>query len=136
MTTSTETANTVEPVAARVSKGKLFVNLADGRTISVPLDWYPRLADGTPAELRNLRLSFAGIHWPDLDEDISVEGLLAGYKSMESPRSLRRWRKHRALGQKVPIPEIPLSADDAREFDKIVAAQGRKKPKIGRRRAG
>jgi hypothetical protein len=136
MTTSIETGHATEPVAARVSKGKLFVDLADGRTISVPLEWYPRLADGTPVEWRNLRLSYAGIHWPDLDEDISVEGLLAGYKSMESPRSLRRWRKYRALGQKVPIPEIPLSADEAREFDKIVAAEGRKKSKIGRRRAG
>ncbi len=71
----------------------LTVDLADGRTITVPLAWYPRLAHGTLAERSNWRLigGGSGIHWPDLDEDISVESLLAGRRSGESQTSLRRW---------------------------------------------
>ena len=62
-----------------VSDDALSVDLGDGRTITVPLAWFPRLAHGTPEERANWRLigSGEGIHWPDLDEDISVESLLA-----------------------------------------------------------
>jgi hypothetical protein len=71
----------------------LAVDLEDGRTISVPIGWFPRLAYGTPAERANFTISGAGygIHWPDLDEDIGVEGLLLGKKSGESAGSLARW---------------------------------------------
>jgi hypothetical protein len=71
----------------------LIVDLSDGRTITVPLAWFPRLAHGTPAERANWRLIAGGegIHWPDLDEDISVESLLAGRRSGETQESLRRW---------------------------------------------
>ena len=75
----------------------LSVDLEDGRTISVPIGWYPRLAHGTSAERANFQLSGAGygIHWPDLDEDIGVEGLLLGKKSTESPSSLKVWLQRR-----------------------------------------
>jgi hypothetical protein len=58
----------------------IVVDLVDGRTISVPLVWYPRLLDATPEQRANWRLAGAGygIHWPDLDEDLSAEGLLRG----------------------------------------------------------
>jgi hypothetical protein len=71
----------------------LTVDLADGRTIAVPLAWFPRLTHGSPAERANWRLigAGAGIHWPELDEDISVESLLKGWRSGESHESLRRW---------------------------------------------
>jgi hypothetical protein len=71
----------------------LTVDLADGRTITVPLAWFPRLAHGTAAERSNWRLigDGVGIHWPDLDEDISVEILLAGRRSGETQESFRRW---------------------------------------------
>jgi len=71
----------------------LVVDLADGRTITVPLAWFPRLAYGTQGERANWRLigRGEGIHWPDLDEDISVESLLAGRMSGETQESLRRW---------------------------------------------
>src|SRR5205823_6198474 len=71
----------------------LTVHVADGRTIAVPLVWFPRLAHGTPAERANWRLigGGVGIHWPGLDEDISVESLLAGRRSGESQESLRGW---------------------------------------------
>jgi Protein of unknown function (DUF2442) len=78
----------------------LIVDLADGRTITVPLTWFPRLAHGTPAERADWRLfgGGAGIHWPDLDEDISVESLLAGRRSGETQASLRRWLQARKAG--------------------------------------
>ena len=79
---------------------RLSVELDDGRTITVPVEWYPRLQHGSPRERRRWRLIGAGdgIHWPDLDEDISVEGLLTGNRSMESPRSFARWLERRAAG--------------------------------------
>jgi hypothetical protein len=76
----------------------LTVDLADGRTLSVPLAWYPRLLHGTPEERRNWRLigDGVGIHWPDLDEDIGIDGLLLGRRSGESQKSLQRWLQRRA----------------------------------------
>jgi hypothetical protein len=76
-----------------VTDDALIVDLTDGRTITVPLIWFPRLAHGTPVERANWRLigNGSGIHWPDLDEDISVESLLAGRRSGETQESLRRW---------------------------------------------
>lgn len=83
------------PLARRVecSAEMLAVELSDGRTLSVPLDWYPRLRLGSPKERQNWELigEGDGIHWPDLDEDLSVEGLLAGRRSMESQQSFQRW---------------------------------------------
>ena len=80
-------------VNVTVTDDTLSVDLEDGRTISVPIGWYPRLAHGTPAERAKSQISGAGygIHWPDLDEDIGIEGLLLGKKSAESPSSLERW---------------------------------------------
>ena len=71
----------------------LIADLEDGRSIAVPIGWYPRLAHGTPAERANFQVSGAGygIHWPDLDEDIGVEGLLLGKQSLESRESFARW---------------------------------------------
>jgi len=76
-----------------VTTDTLTVDLSDGRTISVPLAWYPRLAHGTPDEQARWQLigRGEGIHWPELDEDISVEGLIAGKASGESQRSFAKW---------------------------------------------
>lgn len=81
----------------RVTDRALTVELQDGRTLSVPLHWYPRLAEGSPRERRNWRIigPGIGIHWPDLDEDISIEGLLQGQPSGESSGSLNAWRAAR-----------------------------------------
>jgi hypothetical protein len=83
-----------------LTEAALGVEMIDGRTITVPLTWYPRLAHGTPAERANWRLigEGDGLHWPDLDEDISVEGLLAGRRSGETQASLRRWFESRKAG--------------------------------------
>ena len=102
MTTSPTPIDVSEARAQRVShtEDSLVVELVDGRTLTVPLAWYPRLAHGTSAERANWRLigEGEGIHWPDLDEDISVEGLLAGRRSGETQASLRRWLESRKAG--------------------------------------
>ena len=81
-----------------VTDDTLSVDLEDGRTISVPIGWYPRLAHGTTDERANFQISGAGygLHWPDLDEDIGVEGLMLGKKSAEGAASFDRWLKSRA----------------------------------------
>lgn len=80
-----------------VSEDSLTVNLIDGRTIIVPLLWYPRLWHGTPDERNNFEIIGDGayIHWPELDEDLTVAGLLAGRRSGESPQSLKKWLEGR-----------------------------------------
>ncbi len=88
--------------AVRITEDALSVDLEGRRTISVPLMWYPRLTHATPEERQRFEIVGAGygIHWPDLDEDVSVEGLLAGKRSTESPRSWERWLKARKRGPK------------------------------------
>lgn len=82
-----------------ITEDTLRVDLSDGRTISVPLAWYPRLTYASHAEQNNWRLigNGYGIHWEDLDEDISVEGLLAGKPSGESQSSFKQWLENRSL---------------------------------------
>lgn len=97
MTTSIPATETVAAKHVRVTERALVVELRDGRVVSVPLSWYPRLAEGSPAERRRWELigPGIGIHWPALDEDISVDGLLQGLPSGESAESLNRWRASR-----------------------------------------
>jgi Protein of unknown function (DUF2442) len=80
-----------------VTDDKLTVDLSDGRTISVPLAWYPRLVHATDEERSTWRLIGwgKGINWPELDEDISVEGLIAGKASGESQPSIAKWLSER-----------------------------------------
>ena len=93
-------AETTTPLAqdVRVADDALTVVLLDGRTVTVPLSWYPRLASGSAAERGNWQLLGGGhgIHWPDLDEDISVDAMLAGRPSGESQGSLQKWLTSRA----------------------------------------
>lgn len=85
----------IEPLASDVvvDAQKLIVNLEDGRTLSIPLDWYPRLQYGSSEERQNYQLLGGGyaIEWPDLDEHIGIEGLIAGRRSTESAKSIQRW---------------------------------------------
>lgn len=86
-----------DAVDVKVTEDTLTVELSDGRAISVPLGWYPRLEHANPSERANWRLigNGQGIHWGDIDEDISVEGLLAGKPSGESQASFKRWLQQR-----------------------------------------
>lgn len=81
-----------------VTDEALIVDLSDGRTVSVPLAWFPRLLHGTAEERNNWRLigEGEGIHWQDLDEDISVENLILGKPSVESEKSLKKWLEARS----------------------------------------
>lgn len=90
------------PVAVHVTitDDKLIIDLADGRSLLVPLAWYPRLLHGTLPERHHWQLLGDGyaIEWPDLDEHIGIEGLLAGRRSGESPQSFARWLASRTTG--------------------------------------
>jgi Protein of unknown function (DUF2442) len=97
-----------EPIAIEVgfSSGSMKVSFADGRQLVVPLNWYPRLQHATKTERNNWRLLGDGyaIEWPELDEHIGVDGLIAGNPSGESTGSLMRWlekRTKRAKAKKV-----------------------------------
>ena len=98
MTTSKVEIKVPDAIGVAVNDEALTVELNDGRTISVPLAWYPRLLHATPEERGNWRLigKGQGIHWKTLDEDISVEGLLVGRHSGESQASLKPWVEGRA----------------------------------------
>lgn len=82
----------------KITDDSFAVDLEDGRTLVVPLAWYPRLVHGSVAERERWELigRGEGIHWPDLDEDISIANLLDGKRSGESQRSLARWLEQRA----------------------------------------
>lgn len=95
-------------MALEVNEDTLSAELDDGRLISVPLTWYPRLVHATPAERNNWEIHASGqhLHWPDLDEDLTVEMLLTGQKSGESRRSFQGWLKAKQTGRPVTIHEI------------------------------
>jgi hypothetical protein len=97
MSSSTTEASMVLATGVDVTDDTLTVELADGRTVAAPLAWYPRLVHATPAERKSWRLiaDGRGIHWQDLDEDISVENILAGQPSGESQKSFKKWLEAR-----------------------------------------
>lgn len=94
MRTSSLATESATAKNVKITGDTLAVELRDGRTVTVPISWYPRLAEGRPAERRDWQLigRGIGIHWPALDEDISVGALLQGLGSHESRASLQRWR--------------------------------------------
>jgi hypothetical protein len=88
MTSSAELAPDIRVRDVRVGRDRLTVDLMDGRSISVPIAWYPRLLSATPAQRRRWELAGGGygIHWPEIDEDLSTEGLLRGAPAPASVR--------------------------------------------------
>lgn len=120
---SSSTVETREALArhVEVSDDTLSVELADGRTIAAPLAWYPRLAHGSAEERQSWRLlgGGRGIHWPTLDEDISIANLLAGQPSAESQSSFKKWLAGRAKPtrsrRKRPLPEPDAPPDQPSE---------------------
>ena len=99
---STSTAD-VQAKSVAITDDALTVYLADGRTITVPLAWFPRLVHATTAERKNWQLigKGEGLHWPELDEDISIHDLLLGRRSGESQNSFQRWLQKRTAGDQV-----------------------------------
>jgi hypothetical protein len=108
----------------RVTDDTLSVELSDGRTIAVPIGWFPRLAHSTRRERGQWRLieRGRGIHWPLIDEDVSVEGLLAGRPSGESQESFKKWLSSRsrrlmrhAMKSTIPIKQLRRQGADVRK---------------------
>jgi len=97
MTTLAIELRMVSAQNVKVTDEALIVVLSDGRTVSVPLAWFPRLLHGTPEERNKWRLigDGEGIYWPALDEDISVENLILGKPSGESQKSFKKWLEAR-----------------------------------------
>jgi hypothetical protein len=120
MSSSIDEANLdVRATDIAVTDKTLTVELEDGRTIIVPIEWYPRLKHGSPAERANVRISSLGIHWPDLDEDISGRGLLLGNRSGENPAIIKWWLAQRAKGRRV------TAEDYFRERKKVLTPRRR-----------
>jgi hypothetical protein len=94
---TTELFETLAIQQLAITDDTLSVDLSDGRTISVPLAWYPRLLHGSTEERNDYRFiaGNSGIHWNQLDEDISVKNLILGQPSGESQKSFQRWLNHR-----------------------------------------
>jgi len=102
---------TARALRVTVSDDSLAIDLSDGRTVSAPLTWYPRLVHGSRTERNNWRLiaDGEGIHWPDLDEDLSVESIVLGRASGESQSSLKHWLEGREKSTRGPrVPRTKL----------------------------
>ena len=114
MPTSPSDPPSARAVDVKVTPDELTVQLEDGRILAVPLVWYPRLLHGSKRERARWRFigRGVGIHWPSLDEDISVEGLQAGRRSGESQESLKRWFEGRMSAR--PNKRIQPTARRAR----------------------
>jgi len=107
-----------------VGKDSLTIDLVDGRTITAPLLWYPRLWYGTPEERNKLEIIGDGtlIHWPDLDEDLSVLGILAGRHSGESQQSLKKWLAQRTTsGEQTRYRRAPQSSVSVKDKSSVPA---------------
>ena len=98
-------------VNVSVTDKLLTVELADGRKMSVPTAWYPRLAHGTPKERRQWTISYSGqgLHWEALDEDISIKGLIAGLPSNENPAMVKKWIETRKNIYEIKRPKKSLA---------------------------
>ena len=117
MYVSTTEVSVPEAMTIAVTVDTLTAELSDGRTISVPLAWYLRLVQATPEERSNWELigGGQGIHWPDLDEDISVEMLLVGRKSGESHRSFQQWLEAKRAGRGLTLNELTAHEKESQQ---------------------
>lgn len=106
-------ARTPRAETVTVDEDTLTVELSDGRTISAPLVWYPRLLHATQEERNNWELigGGQGIRWPGLDEDLSAEGLIAGRPSGESQRSFKRWLEAKRAGRSVLLHDLTQAGE-------------------------
>lgn len=80
-------SSSLSPKCVRFDEDNMWIELNDGRTLGVPLAWFPRLLDASPQARNAVRLSPRGLHWDELDEDVSIAGLLAGLGDQSSSRS-------------------------------------------------
>jgi hypothetical protein len=95
----------VRATSVTVTDEAITVELDDGRTISVPTSWYPRLKHATPAERSNYEIDSDGVVWPDVEADFSIRGILLGRRSGESLDSFKFWLSHRRKGRQVTFED-------------------------------
>ncbi len=88
MNTSVDTTPSVDPKGVHFDEERFWVEMTDSRTLGVPLAWYPRLLHATPAQREKFWLSPCGLHWDEIDEDISLEGLIAGRRDQTKKRTV------------------------------------------------
>ena len=100
---ATELDETVQATSVVVTDETISVDLVDGRSLSVPTEWYPRLVQATVKERANYEIDEVGIRWPGVEADCSIRGLLLGRKSGESPASFKFWLDARRRGKKVTV---------------------------------
>jgi len=111
---------TVRATSVDVTDEMISVELEDGRTISVPTAWYPRLLQSTPAERKKYEIDSVGVTWPDIEADFSIRGLLLGNKSGESQASFKFWLDARRKGKRVSFDDF-LKSRKARRGKKRAA---------------
>jgi hypothetical protein len=97
---ASEIERTIRAKSVCVTDETITVKLEDGRAVSVPTKWYPRLKYATPAERANYEIDGYGVTWPDVEADFSIRGILLGHKSGESPASLKFWLDQRKKGRR------------------------------------
>jgi hypothetical protein len=102
---ATELEEKVRATSVQVTDETITVDLEDGRTISVPTAWYPRLVYATPKERANYEIASFGVSWPDVEADFSIRGILLGRKSGESPECFKFWLDHRKKGRRVTVEQ-------------------------------
>jgi hypothetical protein len=100
-----ELERTVRAKSVAVTDQAITVKLDDGRSVSVPTKWYPRLLHATPMERANYEIDGYGVTWHDVEADFSIRGVLRGKKSGESAASLKFWLNHRRKGRKVTFED-------------------------------
>jgi hypothetical protein len=124
---TTESDFDVGATAVRVTDELIAVQLEDGRTISVPTAWYPRLKHATPAERRRYEIEPYGVSWPDIEADFSIRGLLLGRKSGEAPASFKFWLDNRKKRRRVTFIDYMN-----RRRTKSPAAKKRVRERVGK----
>ncbi len=117
MSISTDKRSEVLATNLRFSQESLIVDLADGRSVTLPLSRYPRLVHPTKQERENWEMLFdgEGFRWPDLDEDLSVDGFVKGRPYGEGKRSFERWLKAKNEGRGLTIPELDAYDESQRQ---------------------
>ena len=100
-----EIDESVRATSVQVTDDTIAVELEDGRTVSVPTSWYPRLLHATPDERANYEIDSVGVTWPDVEADFSIRGILLGRKSGESAESFKFWLDNLKKGRRVTVEQ-------------------------------
>ena len=116
----------------RVTDERITVDFKDGRSVSIPTAWYPRVLRGSASERAKVEIWDDGIIWPDLNADVSYDALFRGRKSGESAKSFRRWLSYHSRGEREPIPTLPMPPGLAKALERSRRPRSRKLVKTGK----